>query len=308
MSEKRNNLLVNEVWNAILNDGWMWLVDWGPNRNGKTTCAMQVAFQVYKDWDKVLDCIVFTLSQFFHKIRSGRPECYSGKVGFNKRVPLLIWDDMAVHLNKAVTQHNIAVDTFKGYFQAVATDLAVLIGTMLVPTGITLQLHEIYTHEIHIPTRGVYKFDKARWQQNFRGWDTRPNKEWLESAPFFQVPSDVYKEYNLMRLELTSEAKIKIMDQLVEEVPYIIKRLKTRDFELLETIQNRGPLKYSSIQWRFKDGVSDMLARLKARDLIIPMRKGQMYEYEISDLGLEVLRAKNQTETFQPVQSPHKIH
>ena len=154
--------LINTVWEAILEDGWVWLVDWGQNRYGKSTLALNVAYEVYKDWDKVLDCIVFTVTDFFHKIKTGKPECYRTK-GFNKRIPLLIWDDMAVHLNKAATQHNMTVDYFKGYFQAIATDLAVMIGTMLVPTGITLQLHELYTHEVFLPKRGVYKFDKARW-------------------------------------------------------------------------------------------------------------------------------------------------
>ena len=288
--------VVKTIWDAILNDGWMWVVCWGKNRTGKSTLAMQLSYAVYRDWDKVLDSIIFTLNDLFHKIKEGRPERFTPPEGFNRRIPLLIWDDMAVHLNKAASQHDLSVDYFKGYFQAIATDLAVMIGTMLVPTGITLQLHELYTHELFVPERGVYKFDTVRWRPNFGGWQVKPDKAWIETHVFKPVPSDVYKEYNEMRRALTEEVKEKIMDQLVRNLEFIMKRLKPIDYEMLRLLRERGQYSYGALNLRFGKEFSGIRARLKSRGLISAIRKGSKYYYEITELGLELLKYKEKEE------------
>ena len=56
------NRLVADIWDAILNDKWMWVPVWGEQRTGKTTIQMQCSYAVYNDWDKVLQSFVFNLS------------------------------------------------------------------------------------------------------------------------------------------------------------------------------------------------------------------------------------------------------
>jgi len=47
MTEKKP-AIIHDVWNAILNDLWMWTVVWGEPRCGKTSFKMQVAYEVTK--------------------------------------------------------------------------------------------------------------------------------------------------------------------------------------------------------------------------------------------------------------------
>jgi hypothetical protein len=64
----------------------------GPQGSGKTTYAMLVSYEVYGDWDKVLEHLHFdpreALPQFREALRSG------------KRIPLVIFDDAGMHLSK----------------------------------------------------------------------------------------------------------------------------------------------------------------------------------------------------------------
>lgn len=308
----KSSLLLKRVHRAVHTDDWMFICCWGPNRKGKTTLAGNVSFSVYRDWDKVLESILFQVGQFFYKIKAGQPERWTPKGAFHPRVPLLIWDDMAVHMNKAVSQYDISVDYFKGYFQAVATDLGCLIGTMLVPTGITLQLVEVYTHELYVGSKGHYKFDTSRWLQSYRGWDVTSHKQWMESGTFKEWPRDVYKEYSEVRAALTQEMKIKIHDYMTSEVPYIIKRLPRESIAILETLHGRGPMDQSMVKRRFEDVCGDYtaaLANLKARDLIVSSRREKRYLFDLTELGLEVikvLQAQDGEAPAEPQQPQHK--
>ncbi len=64
----------------------------GPQGSGKTTYAMLVAYELYKDWDRVLQHLHFdpreALPQFKEALQSGR------------RIPLIIFDDAGMHLSK----------------------------------------------------------------------------------------------------------------------------------------------------------------------------------------------------------------
>lgn len=64
----------------------------GPQGSGKTTYAMLVAYEVYKDWDAVLDHLYFdpreVLPEFERALETG------------ERIPVVIFDDAGLHLSK----------------------------------------------------------------------------------------------------------------------------------------------------------------------------------------------------------------
>lgn len=64
----------------------------GPQGMGKTTYAMLVAYEVYRDWDLVLENLHFdpreALPRFKEALESG------------ERIPLVIFDDAGMHLSK----------------------------------------------------------------------------------------------------------------------------------------------------------------------------------------------------------------
>jgi len=288
---KEQPKLVTDIWDTILDDRWMWIVVWGVPRCGKTTVALNVAYWVYKDWDKVLQSLVFNLSGLLYKMEKGEPERVWTLNKLHNRIPILLYDDWGGSSNKAITQHDKAWDVFKGSFDLLGTQLAVLMATMVDPNEPTLQLKNKYTHEVWIPIRGIYKYDEVGWQQNFYGWDPMNKKDWLESQAFDTIPRDVYKEYDDMRMSLVPEAFQRIKDAMTENLEWTLKRLQPLDIQLLELIQAKGPVYYKTVTEEMGANAKNALVRCKARNLVIPVRKEKYYRYDLTDLGYEALQA-----------------
>jgi hypothetical protein len=81
-------LILKHIWNAILDDAWMWGICWGQPRTGKTSLLMDMGYDVYQgDWDKVLNSIVFQLGVFLYKMDHGQPARVWTKNKLHNRVP-----------------------------------------------------------------------------------------------------------------------------------------------------------------------------------------------------------------------------
>jgi hypothetical protein len=295
--------IVEDVWRIILDDKWMWCVVWGEQRTGKTSLQMQIAQAVYKDWDKVLQCFVFNLGGLLYKLDKGQPERIPTLNKLHFRVPLIIYDDFGGQSNKAETQHDPAWDIFKGGFDLLGTQVAVILASMVDPTEPTFQIMQKYTHELFLPSRGVYKYDKVIWNQDYKGWKPRKTKEWIETNNFLPVPMDVYRQYDEMRLSLVDEMKQRIQDAIAESrTDQLLKRMLDSDVKLLETIQARGPTYYEKIAEEVGADAKEALIRCKSRSLIVPVRKDSgYYKYDLTDLGYEILDAlKKKIQTAAP--------
>jgi len=64
----------------------------GPQGVGKTSYAMLVAYEVYGDWDRVLENLHFDPREALPRLREA--------LRSGERVPLLIFDDAGMHLSK----------------------------------------------------------------------------------------------------------------------------------------------------------------------------------------------------------------
>jgi hypothetical protein len=295
-------VLIRDIWDNIVNDGWMWICVQGVKRLGKTTIAGDIAFEIYKAggvsddeaWQKVLKCIVFDLNHVMHNISKGIPEKWGTYQGFNKRIPIMIWDDMAAHFNKALVKDSKAADAFKGYFHTMATDVGVLIGTMEQGEDITRQIKGKYTHEIWLDEEHPrqYKYDKAKWQQNFKGWDPRIAKKWREDwNTFHPWPKWVYEQYNQQRRELSDELRQTVVDaQTLHDTPNIVKLLDANpvDKEALVFLLQNGMTSRDVFERKYPNEYIHILRRLKSRKLIAPISNKTYYSYELTEFGLGV--------------------
>lgn len=300
MTKKGKPGIIRDIWDAILNDKWMWIVVWGLQRCGKTTVQMQIGYEVYTDWDKVLQSIVFNLSGFLYKMDRGEPERIWTLNKLHNRIPYIIYDDWGGSSNKAETQYDKAWDIFKGAFDLLGTEIAVLTASMVDPSEPTFQLHQKYTHEIFIPQRGIYKYDKVGWGQDFKGWKPRRKKDWIETNYFEEVPMHVYKEYDEMRMALVPEVKQRIKDAMAEtQLERIMKRLEPSDVDLLETIRQSGMIQRKRLEKELGQRGKEALVRCKARNLVVPIRKKTSYWYDLTDLGLTALK------TLETLNSPN---
>lgn len=291
MSERQPSV-VKDIWEAIFEDSWMWVTCWGKNRKGKTTLAMKLAYEVYQDWDQVLQCIVWNLAQLKYKMKNGLPRRILTRNMLHDRVPLLIPDDFGATSNKAKTQHELAWDIFKGAIDTYSTKVAVLIGTMLIPSEATFQVHQKFTHELWVYDKGKAKYDIVDWQQDYKGWQSRQGKEWIDSFTFEPIPMDVYKQYDEMRCSITEELDQQIDDAIVEtQTPMMLKRLQPLDVELMELIESKGQVSYDHLYENCGNKYHDALIRCKSRSLVVPVRKQTKYWYDLTDFGFEILQA-----------------
>lgn len=282
--------LITDIWDAILGDGWMWAVVWGKPRTGKTTVQLKAGFCVYKDWDQVLQSIVFNLSGIIYKMEKGEPCRIMTRNMLHNRVPILLADDFGAQCNKAKTQHEPAWDIFKGAFDTLATKVSVILASMGNPSSATEQLQQKYTHEIYVEKKGHAKYDKVDWQQNYAGWQARQDKDWQQSFEFEPVPLDVYKQYDEMRLALVDELFTLISDAMVEnEALRTIRRMQEIDVDFLELIKAKGMLDSNWLEKPECHKYKEVLIRCKARSLVVPVRKGTNYWYDITDFGYNIL-------------------
>ena len=291
--------LFEDIKNAIYDDGYIWIVVHGPPRSSKSTLALWASYFIYQDWDKVLESIVFNLPTLMQRIESGQPCRWPTVNKLHMRVPVIIYDDFGVHSNKADTQHSSAWDIFKGGFDCIGTELAVLLATMVNAEEATSQLQNKYNAEVTVKTKGTYKYDKVEWLQDFRGFRTRMKKTWIENGTFDPIPMDVYMKYDKMRMELTKEVFVRIKDALsTDNLEMQLRLLKPDDERLLLYIDQKGPTNYDTFSDIFGEKTKDTVTRCKARNLIIATQSepGRHPKYELTQLGKDLLDKKQSQE------------
>lgn len=293
--------LFEDVWNAVIEDSYMWVVVWGPPRSSKTTLAGWILYSLYKDWRKVLEATVFNLPQVLFKLKGGEPERWPTRNGLHMRVPALNWDDFGAYSNKAVTQYDESWDHFKGGFDVLGTKIGVLIATMVDPLEPTFQIQNKYTHEVQILSKGRYKYDKVIWQQDFSGWKPRTKKIFIEDNTFDPWPDWVYSEYDKTRMELADEVMQRIEDSITtSNLGLALKMCKPEDFQILKLIDERGPVHHHVFD-DYDKTAKLTIVKLKARGLIVPTPQGRgYYKYDLTPLGKDVLDKLETGQNEQP--------
>lgn len=253
---------------------------------------MGLAYTVYKDWDDVLNCFVFQLAGLLHKMDTGKPIRIWDIKQMHHRVPFLIGDDWGANGNKAKTQHEKAWDLVKGAWDTYGTKLACFFANMNLPDEITLQLCNKYTDEIYVESRGVAKYDHIEWQQNYSGWAPMHNKNWQQTFYFPEIPNDVYRQYDEMRMALVDELNVLVHDAIAEtEIEKLLKRIMPQDIELLEILKLKGSVPRDFLDKPDNAELKEAAKRGKARGLVLSERKGSNYWFDLTDLGLDLLDA-----------------
>jgi len=286
---------------AIINDDYLWIVVHGPPRSSKSTLMLWILWYIYnKDWNKVYQAITFKLEELMNNIIKGIPIRVPTKNKLHKRVPIIGYDDFSVHSNKADTQHSSAWDIFKGGFDALGTEIGVLLATMVNAESPTSQLQNKYNIEVIVPRKGVYKVDRVVWLQDYRGFRTKM-KKWciVDNATFPKIPDKYYKPYDKRRMSLTKEVYVRIQDAMsIDKLDIVLKMIKPSDIQLLKLIDLNGPIYYKKAREDLKELYKQTVIRCKSRGLIITSDHGSYnYKLEITPLAIDVLESLKNKDT-----------
>jgi len=284
--------IVKDVFDAIENDKWMHVCVWGEPRTGKSSFCMVLMHYIYKDWEKVLAANVFSLNQLLYNIKHGIPQRYPTRNQLHMRIPIINWDDFAAHSGKAKTQHEKSWDVFKGAFDTLGTKIGVLLVNMVSPRSPTQQLQEKYTHEIWIPYKGHYKYDKVLMRQDYAGWTAQMKKDWIDEDDFEPVPNDIFQEYDQMRMALADEVLQSVEDSLVEtHMGSLVQRVQPIDLTLLRLVQTKGCLHGRDVEKELGEEGKLAVVRCKSRGLLVPIRMAEhYYKYDLTSLGIDLLK------------------
>jgi len=293
--------LFHDLYDIVMEDKWAFIVVWGQQRVGKSTLALWCAYFLWRllepdlteneIWERVYSSCIFNLSQLIYKIEDQSMARIWDWKAQHKRVPIIIWDDFGAHSNKAVTQHEIAWDHFKGGFDILGTKFGVIIVTMTSPEEPTAQIESKYTHEVVITSRGHYKYDKVTWQQDFSGWKPRHDKDWQQVHTFAEIPWVRFKPYDELRLGLADEVIERIKDAMADRTETLLKRLTENDMITLQELVDCGPFtEYKRREW-FMGEKQKTEVRLKAHQLVMVVPIGNQHHLDITSFGFDVLNA-----------------
>lgn len=288
--EEMEYKIVRDTWKNILFDDWSWGCCWGPPRKGKSTCLLQLAFTVYHDWDMVLNSVTFGAVGLIHKMEHHQPMRIWETVNrLHFRIPFLIYDDAGAGDNKSSTQHTEYFDLIKGAWDTYATQVANIWNSLNQPDELTRQLCNKYNAELFCYRRGIAKYDRTRWNQNFRGWQASQKKKWKQTFEFEKLPRDVLVQYDEMRTSIVDQLNQRIHDKMaLTEVDRLMKLSQPEDYKLLEFIQTNGALTDHDVG---KLPNREVLKRCKSRDLIFSrVDETRHSKYDLSELGIELLR------------------
>ena len=205
---------------------------------GKSTLAGWLAYSYYKDWELVKKHFIFTLDQLLFLIESSKAA-----------IPLIVWDDMAVHFGKWTMTNKKLPKTFFEYFQGIRVKVRCLIGTMVRLSSPPKAMREDYFGEVMMTKRGIAIYNSYRRGINFK----HPGEESTYKAfvEYIHVASPLPDEfrtwYEEQRLKLLEMKYQKLLDVLAEENRLFLKGLSPLEGSLFMMLVRDGCLDSMSL-------------------------------------------------------------
>jgi len=148
---------------TIDNMGWDFIVIWGEMGGGKSNLLLQLGYMVYKDWDIVLDQIIFTPEEFRLKVKDA--------VQSGERIPWLGWDDIGAWASSDLYHiDRRSYSLLKRGWQLIRPRVSVVACTIPCKADLVAFMLDDMTFEIHVGKRyetwyGIYICN--RWLKSY---------------------------------------------------------------------------------------------------------------------------------------------
>lgn len=188
---------------------------WAVQSSGKSDKMLYDLFLIYRDWDVVLQNIVYSPNQLLDRFK---------KTPKGTRMPATGYDDITVHYpsGKFKTDPELyeAVDSM---WAAIRTKASVVIGTAPVVSRVPKNIKDNVTIEVKMGRNGNMRYNRIFKMPGKGTIDENMFKVQIEQPYIFdlyQVPLKVYRAYEEERLELAEQA-IKNLEAVadVSEIP-----------------------------------------------------------------------------------------
>lgn len=193
--ETNLNFVLSHI--AIHNPEMIAAIVYAKQRLGKSVYALQVGYDIYRDWDVVLDHTVFQLEDVLDKILCA--------VEKDVVIPYLIWDDTGVHGNKYLffTNHTLTM-MIQGLFDVVGTAVKCFIMTTPNPGNLLKAIRDYEFYRIKITKMDSRDGRIATGYPNILlPSGTRNIRKEFQDFYRVKIPDDIYARYVKIRKSYT---------------------------------------------------------------------------------------------------------
>lgn len=166
---------------------------YGGQSLGKTSYTMQVAYDIYKDWDKVFQNMFFDLEELVTYLKQLMRE--------KKRADFIIWDDAGVHGNKLLYFNDpMVAQLLQNLFDVIRIACRGIALSTPVPSNLLKSLRDYEFFKIKIVRANQFNRREAKaYSPNLL-----PSSKVFIHKDFKDVfntnlPEDVYKRYTPIR-------------------------------------------------------------------------------------------------------------
>jgi len=169
------------------------VIVFGSQRTGKSSYAMQVLYDIYQDWNTVLDHIFFKLEDV---VRFLMVQIKTGRI-----IPAFVWDDAGVYGSKQLyfTKRRLA-EYLQNLFDVIGTAVKGVILTTPSPENLLKALRSYEFYRVKIVKHNQYYRRIAQGYKNvLLPSGTRYIRKMYRDYFDVRLPKDVYEEYIKIR-------------------------------------------------------------------------------------------------------------
>lgn len=204
-------------------------VIYGMQRSGKTMYSLLVMYDLYRDWDKVLQNVFFTLDELIAAIRERGLK--SSKGGLR----VICWDDAGVHGSKYLFFRSRQLTEYlQNLFDVVGLAVKAILITTPNPGNIlkAIREYEFYRVKIH-KLEGDNRI-AVGYKSILLPSGMMRIRRVFEDYYNIRIPNDVYNEY-LARRE-------RYLEEAVENLEQLLKRGRQQQRRRQQETQEEKPL------------------------------------------------------------------
>ena len=165
---------------------------------------LKVMYEVYQDWDKVFEYLVFSLDDLIDIMKRAK----------ERRIKVIGWDDAGVHGHKYLYfRDKDKVELLSAWIDVVRTRIAGWLITTPDPRNLVRPVREspgFYYGKVVLRGSGLLRLLKAYERIYLPSGEIMIRKSYYDTFKC-RLPDDVYKQYMELRMRFYEEAERQLM-------------------------------------------------------------------------------------------------